>query len=298
MSFVCNNCGQKYSYKVDFCDCGNNTFSQTNDYLDEIYNDYDEQSEFNEIQEDENVENKKDNLAKNLFIISLIVMICSICFSVFLIIKAFAYRGETLSKNIENNEKIIDIPDIDSYWIDEVVKKTNSVMVQKTTEKSQKTTKNTNSVQKKKQNASNNKNKKDSKNKTKDTVQNDVVKQNKIDEIKNDTESSSETKKDTISAQEFSEYKNDLRNRLFSFFPILSVQGKGSAKIGFSISQEGKLLNRRFVSLSDNKSLNDALYHMLMRTPEYKQPPSFYDGKEIIMQMDFDNGKYSFSFIN
>lgn len=92
-------------------------------------------------------------------------------------------------------------------------------------------------------------------------------------------------------------YKANLREYLFAAFPILTVQGSGTASVGFSISSEGKLLNRRFVSQSDNKSLNDAMYHMLMKTPSYSAPPSLYKGEEIILEMKFNNGHYSFSYL-
>ena len=103
--------------------------------------------------------------------------------------------------------------------------------------------------------------------------------------------------KNTNSAKELSSYKNSLRQRLFSYFPILTVSGVGSAQIGFSIDKNGKLVNRRFVVQSNNKSLNDALYHMLMQVPSFTPPPESYLGSEIIMKMDYNNGHYSFSFV-
>lgn len=98
-------------------------------------------------------------------------------------------------------------------------------------------------------------------------------------------------------AKELNAYKSTMRNTLFANFPLFSVQGYGSAQISFSVSSDGKLLNRKFVSQSDNKSLNDAMYHMLMRTPVVQAPPDGYHGEEIIMKMDFNNGSYSFSFV-
>lgn len=108
---------------------------------------------------------------------------------------------------------------------------------------------------------------------------------------------------DTISAvssediKALNTYKLNLRKTLFSVFPILNVKGTGTATIAFSISAKGKLLNRRFVSQSDNKSLNDAMYHMLMKTPSYKIPPSAYKGEEFVLEMKFNNGQYSFSYL-
>lgn len=95
----------------------------------------------------------------------------------------------------------------------------------------------------------------------------------------------------------FMQYKADLRLRLFQHFPILNVFGSGVAVIGFNISSDGKLNNRRFVQQSDNKSLNDALYHMLMSVPVYSPPPKNYKGEDIVLKMEFNNGYYSFSFV-
>lgn len=120
---------------------------------------------------------------------------------------------------------------------------------------------------------------------------------NSINEDKENTAPAKTEKEKITNAAELSEYKNALRLRLFKYFPILNVVGSGSAQIGFTISPEGKLLNRRFVIQSENKSLNDALYHMLMRTPSYNPPPKSYNGEEIILKMDFNNGYYSFSYI-
>ena len=78
----------------------------------------------------------------------------------------------------------------------------------------------------------------------------------------------------------------------------MNVQGQGTAKIAFSVAPDGKLINRRFVSQSGNKSLDDAMYHMLMRVPVYAVAPVGFEGREIMMQMDFNNGHYSFSFLN
>ena len=115
----------------------------------------------------------------------------------------------------------------------------------------------------------------------------------------NDNVSKPVTKQEnTISVEEYLRYKNSLRNRLFANFPILTVQGQGSAKIAFSVAADGKLTNRRFVTQSGNKSLDDAMYNMLMRVPVFSTPPSGFEGREIVMQMDFNNGHYSFAFVN
>lgn len=109
--------------------------------------------------------------------------------------------------------------------------------------------------------------------------------------------SSADIKKQEQEIADLLQYKADLRLRLFQHFPILNVFGYGVAVIGFNISSEGKLNNRRFIQQSENKSLNDALYHMLMSVPIYSPPPKYYKGEDIVLKMEFNNGYYSFSFV-
>lgn len=128
-------------------------------------------------------------------------------------------------------------------------------------------------------------------------------KQNKPTESKNQTNTVKEDvkpAKPAVSQEDIKAvniYKTNLRAALFSVFPILNVQGSGTATVAFSVGSDGKLLNRRFVSQSDNKSLNDAMYHMLMKTPTYRIPPSAYKGEEFVLEMRFNNGQYSFSYV-
>ena len=129
--------------------------------------------------------------------------------------------------------------------------------------------------------------------------------QNKTQSAKPDIKTESINKSEKEKPQKSNEeeiaklntYKVNLRQHLFSVFPVLTVQGSGTASVGFSVSSEGKLLNRRFISQSNNKSLNDAMYHMLMKSPTFTAPPSCYKGEEFILEMKFSNGKYSFSYI-
>jgi len=91
-------------------------------------------------------------------------------------------------------------------------------------------------------------------------------------------------------------YKGALRQTLFSHLSVASVQGVGQCQVEFSIDNSGKLLGRRFSRLSDNKSLNDAVYSMLMSVPQFSPPPPSYNGEKIRLNFSFNNGYYEVSY--
>lgn len=92
-------------------------------------------------------------------------------------------------------------------------------------------------------------------------------------------------------------YKNDLRVALLSKLNIPNIQGTGDCAISFSIDENGKLLNRKFIYKSSNKSVNDEVYLMLMRLPNFKKPPEIYNGEIIKLKFFINNGYYEISFI-
>lgn len=92
------------------------------------------------------------------------------------------------------------------------------------------------------------------------------------------------------------DYKNSLRRVLFAHLAVTSVQGIGKCQVEFSVDRNGRLLNRKFSRLSDNRSLNDAVYNMLMSVPQYSPPPAGYNGEKIRLSFAFDNGYYEVSY--
>lgn len=90
-------------------------------------------------------------------------------------------------------------------------------------------------------------------------------------------------------------YKGNLRSAMFAKLPVGSIQGSGSCSVTFSVDSTGKLVNRGFASKSDNKTLNDAVYYMMMSVPRFNPPPSNYNGETIRMNFIFNNGSYEIS---
>lgn len=91
------------------------------------------------------------------------------------------------------------------------------------------------------------------------------------------------------------DYKTKLRATLFSKFAVGSIQGSGHCSISFSIDSTGKLTNRKFTKESENKSLNDTVYYMLMSVPKFSAPPAEYNGETIRMNFSINNGNYEIS---
>ena len=87
-------------------------------------------------------------------------------------------------------------------------------------------------------------------------------------------------------------YKNLLRAALFSKFAVGSIQGSGECSIQFSVDKSGKLINRKFTKESSNKGLNDTVYYMMMSVPKFTPPPDEYNGETIRMNFKINNGDY------
>ena len=89
-----------------------------------------------------------------------------------------------------------------------------------------------------------------------------------------------------------------MRQALFSNLSITSVQGSGKCQIEFSIDKTGKLINRAFTYQSNNKSLNDEVYKMLMKMPKFYPPPKSYNGEKLKLYFEFNNGNFTINYTN
>ena len=332
MSYKCKNCGQLFVEKVDYCDCGNNVFIEifdfnNNDIENEQIDAYDDEYDDSFEPQEERVESveysdEEDYRKKSVssMVVAIVFLLISVALSSFVLFKAISLFGSSSDKkDVDKKQEVsLAIPDIDSFWKNENnnVKEndTNSVKVKEVSVIAPAVSvmpKNTNGVNVKKSEkpVQNNvsKNTEKPKNiskpsspkiaKENSSAPKNIVSEPKKADVKK-AENASVKTENTNGVKEMQAYKVELRQRLFNYFPILNVSGNGSATIAFSLAENGKLLNRRFVVQSDNKSLNDAMYHMLMRTPEFKNPPSSYNGEDIILKMEFDNGSYAFSYVN
>ena len=97
--------------------------------------------------------------------------------------------------------------------------------------------------------------------------------------------------------EEMNNYKVALRQALFNNLEVTAITGSGDCVIEFSIAKDGKLINRNFTKQSQNASVNQTVYNMMMKLPYYYAPPKTYSGDKIKLHFVFDNGNYSISYI-
>lgn len=111
----------------------------------------------------------------------------------------------------------------------------------------------------------------------------------------NQTPVKQETKTYNSNSFEMLKYKGELRSAMFKKLPVGSIQGSGTCSVQFSVDPTGKLINRSFAQKSDNKTINDAVYYMMMSVPRFNPPPTGYNGSLIKMYFKFYDGSYEIS---
>lgn len=104
------------------------------------------------------------------------------------------------------------------------------------------------------------------------------------------TQPKAEPKK--LNQQEYANYKINLRNTIASKINFAGVIGDGDCVVSFSISNNGTLINRKFEKQSINNTLNDAVYHAIMQTPGFKNPPEGYNGQTMRFTVKMYSGNF------
>lgn len=104
------------------------------------------------------------------------------------------------------------------------------------------------------------------------------------------TQPKAEPKK--LNQHEYANYKINLRNTIASKINFAGVIGDGDCVVSFSISNNGTLINRKFEKQSTNNTLNDAVYHAIMQTPGFKNPPEGYNGQTMRFTVKMYSGNF------
>lgn len=281
--YKCSDCGAEYKTKPDYCDCGNDSFI--------------------EIKEE-----KKEFKLKPVNVDSSIWVLVGCLILSLLVLMFFAnpkQQDETVKKQVTKQVSEKKIPDIETFWDNTPVKvktveSTETTVVEEKSEPQKTLTQwfkpKTESVQQKvvQQNKT-----VQTKTVTKTTP---TANSNKQTQTTTKTTTTTVAKKPaakTISnSTEVLNYKYRLRNTLFSKLNYTQIKGSGKCGIQFSVNSEGKLINRAFTFQSDNKSLNDEVYKMMMRLPVYKTPPQGYKGELIKITIEFNNDEYEVKLVN
>lgn len=288
--FRCSECGCEYKVKPDFCDCGNDIFE-----------------EFYETTPDEKPKREPVN---KLELLSWIVFGGCLILSVLVLL--FFPKIEEKPNTPEHEVKTVmekptyNIPDINSFWVDpqpvaepepqpvvEQIKEAVNVFIPKPETK--KTTPKPVVKQTQKPVVKQNKT-------TPQPVkqqQTQTQQQTKPQTQQNQTKTTPAPKpRNSLYPLEIVNYRTALRQRLFSNLDIYKVEGHGKCGIQFAIDESGKLIKRGFIFQSDNKSVNDQVYKMLMRTPTFTPPPESYANKMIRMTFELDKETYIIKYID
>ena len=325
--YICKDCGAKYAKKVEYCDCGNNTF----DYIEDKFV---AKKKAEKPQKQPMTVEQKGELLSRIFLI--------FCILLSAIVWLIPVKVDNTKQNGATEIKIQDtknIPPIDSFWdntpvyvekkaepepvvINETPIPLNAVpdyakpkpVEQKKVVQQQKTKVELKKVQSSTQKTQTSAQKPATQKQSAQPLQKTQPKQEQKQVTPKQTSAPSPklyepvTPKTTSqpktepqkpaynpNSPEMLQYKGSLRAAMFSKFAVGSIQGSGNCSVRFSIDSTGKLINRAFVKQSDNKSLNDAVYYMLMSVPRFAVPPSGYNGETIQMNFSINNGSYEIS---
>ena len=274
--FRCKECNTEYKIKPDYCDCGNDTF----DFIEE-----------KQIKQPLTLEQKSEIVSRIFFAICLLIAI-----GVWFIPMS---KKTTSAKQTVTKPKIhTSIPDINKIWNDTPIYQpkpqqtiTEPIILTPTgnTPAQKKNIINT-PVKDVKPKVQPKTTQKLPAPKTETAKENVPV---KVTETPKKVEQPKPVYNPNSPAM--IEYKTKLRATLFSKFAVGSIQGAGTCSISFSVDKNGKLINRKFTRQSDNKSLNDTVYYMLMSVPYFSTPPTEYNGETIRMNFSVNNGDYEIS---
>ncbi|MCD8378029.1 MAG: TonB C-terminal domain-containing protein [Candidatus Gastranaerophilales bacterium] len=279
--FKCSECGEEFDKKPDYCGCGNDCFEEILPVKSEKL------SEMSLLEK------------YNISIFALLFFICCLILSA-LVLFFFASSEPYPIVNTDNPAPLkhsrVKIPDIDTFWnntppvsqVREIeppkIQYTDNVSVKHlspvvaTPPQIKQTIKNKNT---------------ETKNST--DVQKLLEAQKKAAEAKRkaaEAKKATDAAKSQAAKKEAFQYKVNLRNALFSRLSPSAIQGSGKCGIQFSVNSDGKLINRAFTFQSENKTLNDEVYKMMMRMPLYSPPPDSYKGEIIKITFEFNNGSY------
>lgn len=263
--YRCRECKTEYREKVEYCDCGNNTF----DYIEDKISVKKEKAPLT-------LEQKSELVSRIFFALCIILSI--IIWSIPIGNTAAKKQKAAQTKPQTNINKTI--PNIDKIWDDTPIYQPQT-QGQQSEVNAQNTIPLTSTPV-------------DYARRIKDVSLNKTPKVQNISP-KTDIQTKSQKPLYNPNSPEMLRYKNHLRAALFSKFAVGSIQGSGECSIQFSVDKSGKLINRKFTKESSNKGLNDTVYYMMMSVPRFTPPPDEYNGETIRMNFKINNGDYEIS---
>ena len=272
MRYKCKDCGAIFDRKIEYCDCGNNTF----DIIDESPV---------KARTRQAVSLPQGEIVSRIFF-----ALCVLLSFIILFLPVKTVRN-TSSETAVETKAPKEIPDIDKIWknpapaaveqepapvviIQKIIKRTEVPQtIQPTPTKPKPVTPPAPATKPKQQ-----------------TVSHTTSQAQQV------TQQPSTQNKPASNSQAVIRYKNALREMLLSKLAVATISGEGTCIIKFRVDENGKLIERGFVQYANNKQMNDAIYYMLMSVPKFQPPPSDYNGEVIRLQFYINNGEYEISF--
>ena len=299
--FKCSECGEEYSIKPDYCDCGNDVFEEIQIVKKDETEDLKEKNQ-PEIKVEPQVFQasatiKKQNseisaikkffdpLSTSIFLVCIILSILSI---LFLGNPSNEETPDIQDSGIVQEEVKNDIPTIDKFWDNTAVKTeteanfeavSTEVVKQEVIQpsvfvapqvKQQVLQPKTTPVQ------------------TQNAPKKQISTATSAPVIKKQVQAP----KKPVNKQDLERYKISLRNTLASKINFAAVVGDGNCLVTFKVNSSGTLTNRSFAKKSDNVTLNDAVYAAVMETPSFNPPPSAYNNDTMRFYVNFASGNF------
>lgn len=313
--FRCKECQTEYEIKPDYCDCGNDTFDEIIDNVQEIKPEKEKSKikERKEIEDEPQIKQTREKREENIQIkeqistiqneikqkqqlnISVFAWIVfAICIILSLVIIFLPYKKTEANVKQEENKPIQEqaIPNINSFWDNSAPK--NIVQNEEKTEENATQTKELTTTNKTKKNNTKTSSQKTSPQKNAKTQ----IKSTKPKNTKSTTTQQKQTtpKQNVANKQEIFNYKIQLRNNLARKIDFTTIVGDGSCSFYFKVNKDGTITDKKAGNLSDNDSLNSAVYNALLRTNSFRTPPVGFDSTTYLkIFVKFQNNSYEVS---
>lgn len=315
--FKCKECGTEYQTKPDYCDCGNDTFEEvlppkpaerentTVETKDDMWVEengfgypIDEKS-YNNMQKESEKRTVKNNVQT---VQPYAIITFAVCLILSLLIILFAFNPKNIFEQNSNTKsetiKTQQVPSIEKIWnnstegLSEYQSKAKVEQTEQTKPivKQEETSKKKIEVTKpKKQEVKSTVKTIPTTAKTTNNIQKTKTQiQQKITPSANTTQAN----KPKANPQEIANYNIKLRNHIASKINFLSIVGDGTCTFSFKVTSDGTLTNKKATKLSENESLNEAVYNALRQVYSYNAPPIGYKSEMLNLTVKMYNNSY------
>ena len=315
--FKCKECGTEYQTKPDYCDCGNDTFEEvlppkpaerentTVETKDDMWVEengfgypVDEQS-YNNMQKESEKRTVKNNVQT---VQPYAIITFAVCLILSLLIILFAFNPKNISEQNSNTKsetiKTQQVPSIEKIW-NNSTEGLSEYQSKAKVEQTEQTKPIVKQEENKKKKIEVTKPKKQEVKSTVKTIPTTAKTTNNIQKTKTQIQqkitpsaNTTQANKPKANPQEIANYNIKLRNHIASKINFLSIVGDGTCTFSFKVTSEGTLTNKKATKLSENESLNEAVYNALRQVYSYNAPPIGYKSEMLNLTVKMYNNSY------